>query len=49
MRRVRLAFLAALAVCLCSTAWGQGERCGAGKDLVVQALERISPEADRNY
>jgi uncharacterized caspase-like protein len=48
MRRVRLAFLAALAVCLCSTAWGQGERCGAGKDLVVQALERISPEADRS-
>jgi hypothetical protein len=27
-------------------AWGQGERCGAGKDLVVQALERIAPQSD---
>lgn len=28
-----------------ASAWGQGVRCGAGKDLVVQALERISPQA----
>lgn len=27
---------------------GQEARCGAGKDLVVQALERISPQSDRN-
>jgi uncharacterized caspase-like protein len=26
-------------------AWGQGERCGAGKDLVVQALERAGPQS----
>jgi len=35
------------ALCLCSTAQAQGARCGAGKDLVVQALERITPESDR--
>jgi uncharacterized caspase-like protein len=28
------------------SAWGQAERCGAGKDLVVQALERITPQSD---
>jgi hypothetical protein len=27
-------------------AWGQDDRCGAGKDLVVQALERISPQSN---
>jgi hypothetical protein len=32
-------------VLTCRLAWGQDARCGAGKDLVVQALERISPQA----
>jgi uncharacterized caspase-like protein len=27
-------------------AWGADDRCGAGKDLVVQALERVSPQSD---
>jgi uncharacterized caspase-like protein len=31
---------------VCSSARAQEERCGAGKDLVVQALERISPQSD---
>ena len=39
-----LALLAVLA-CLCASAPAQGVRCGAGKDLVVQALERISPQS----
>ena len=29
-----------------SSAWGQAERCGAGKDLVVQALERATAQSD---
>ncbi len=33
---------------ICLTASCQEARCGAGKDLVVQALERISPGADRS-
>jgi uncharacterized caspase-like protein len=47
-RRTRLASLALLAASagLCVPAWGQGVRCGAGKDLVVQALERITPQSD---
>jgi uncharacterized caspase-like protein len=36
----------ALGMCLCAPAWGADDRCGAGKDLVVQALERISPQSD---
>jgi hypothetical protein len=47
MKSARIAILGALAACACASAWGQGERCGAGKDLVVQALERITPESDR--
>jgi len=35
------------AVLVCVPAWGQGPRCGAGKDLVVQALERVTPQSDR--
>lgn len=31
-----------------SHATGQDSRCGAGRDLVVQALERISPQSDRS-
>ena len=38
-RSAALAFLAAFATC----AWAQEERCGAGKDMVVQALERVTP------
>jgi len=30
------------------SASAQGDRCGAGRDLVVQALERISPQADNS-
>ncbi len=47
-QRTRLASLALLAASagLCVPAWGQGVRCGAGKDLVVQALERITPQSD---
>ena len=38
----RIVILAACIV-LCVSANAQDDRCGAGKDLVVQALERISP------
>lgn len=41
-----IAFLVALLVCI--PARGQGPRCGAGKDLVVQALERVTPQSDRS-
>jgi uncharacterized caspase-like protein len=37
------AALALLAVIGCACARAQDERCGAGKDLVVQALERVTP------
>ncbi len=36
------------AVSVCSVAWGADDRCGAGKDLVVQALERVSPQSDNS-
>ena len=39
-----LALLAA-AFCACPKAPAQGIRCGAGQDLVVQALERITPQS----
>jgi uncharacterized caspase-like protein len=29
-----------------SSAWGQAERCGAGRDLVAQALERATAQSD---
>jgi hypothetical protein len=38
--------LLAIVAGVASSAWGQGERCGAGRDLVVQALERITPQSD---
>jgi len=38
--------LGALALCPCAPLRAQS--CGAGKDLVVQALERISPGSDRD-
>jgi Caspase domain len=45
VRLARLVLLAALTA-TCMPAWGQDDRCGAGKDLVVQALERISPQSN---
>ena len=39
-----LAVLAA-AACIPAPARGEDQRCGAGKDLVVQALERITPQS----
>ena len=49
-RSIRFALLAMLAASavICAPAWGQEQRCGAGKDLVVQALERISPQSDNS-
>ncbi len=40
-----LATLVALVLCVCLPARGESLRCGAGQDLVVQALERISPQS----
>jgi hypothetical protein len=50
MNRARFATGVLLtAIVLCgSHAVAQESRCGAGRDLVVQALERISPQSDRN-
>jgi len=47
MRSVGIATMAALAAFCCAAAQAQDARCGAGKDLVVQALERVTPESDR--
>ena len=41
--RVRTAAAALVAALACVCAHAQDERCGAGKDLVVQALERVTP------
>ena len=43
MLRSGAAALILLAALSCSCAGAQDERCGAGKDLVVQALERVRP------
>jgi len=43
-----LAGLLLIASLGCVSASAQDDRCGAGKDLVVQALERISPQADNS-
>ena len=44
--RLRAAVLVTLACALtCNLAHAQEERCGAGKDLVVQALERVTPSS----
>ena len=47
---IRLAWLVLLAVLAsaCAPAWSQDDRCGAGKDLVVQALERITPQSNND-
>ena len=36
----------ALAAFVGQSVQAQGERCGAGRDLVVQALERVTPASD---
>jgi hypothetical protein len=46
LSRAGCALLAAGVSIPAPLAWGQDMRCGAGKDLVVQALERISPQAN---
>ncbi len=47
MRIATFMLLTALTV-LSAQARAADDRCGAGKDLVVQALERISPTSDRS-
>ena len=44
--RMRIAACALLAA-FCAQTRAADDRCGAGKDLVVRALERISPTSDR--
>ena len=34
-----------MVLCVCHPACGESIRCGAGQDLVVQALERITPQS----
>lgn len=48
MKSRTIAVLLAVLASLCAPAWAQGPRCGAGKDLVVQALERVTPQSDRS-
>jgi len=47
LRRFRFAMLSLLAAALiaCPCAHAEGVRCGAGQDLIVQALERITPQS----
>ncbi len=49
-RSLRLAWLVLLGALPAAwmSAWSQDDRCGAGKDLVVQALERISPQSNND-
>jgi uncharacterized caspase-like protein len=46
-RQICLVLLSVVAS-VCPSAWGQAERCGAGRDLVVQALERVTPQSDNS-
>jgi hypothetical protein len=47
--RARAAIAFALLALLCSAgARGDDDRCGAGKDLVAQALERVRPTSDND-
>ena len=48
MTALRASVALLLAACACAPALTQGSRCGAGKDLVVQALERVTPQSDRS-
>jgi uncharacterized caspase-like protein len=45
--RLRVAVLTSLAAMLiaCPISRAQGARCGAGQDLIVQALERVTPQS----
>jgi uncharacterized caspase-like protein len=40
--------LLVVVACSCFSASGEDDRCGAGKDLVVQALERITPHSENS-
>jgi len=42
---IPVATLVALVLCVCLPARGESLRCGAGQDLVVQALERVTPQS----
>ena len=44
--RYALFVLAMVLACCCAPARGEDDRCGAGKDLVVRALERVTPQSD---
>ena len=48
MKAARVAFMAAVAALSSVAAQAEDARCGAGQDLVVQALERVTPDSDRN-
>jgi hypothetical protein len=48
MKAARVAFMAAVAALSSIAAQAEDARCGAGQDLVVQALERVTPDSDRN-
>jgi hypothetical protein len=48
MKAVRVALMAAAAGFSSVAAQAEDARCGAGQDLVVQALERVTPDSDRN-
>jgi hypothetical protein len=43
--RLQPIFFAALALLLCPPLHAQGNRCGAGRDLIVQALEHAGPQS----
>ena len=44
--RYALLILPAVLACCCAPARGEDDRCGAGKDLMVRALERVTPQSD---
>jgi Caspase domain len=48
MKMLLRAFAVFLTGCACVPAGAQGPRCGAGRDLIVQALERVTPQSDRD-
>jgi hypothetical protein len=48
MKAARVAFMAAVLASSSVAAQAEDARCGAGQDLVVQALERVTPDSDRN-
>jgi uncharacterized caspase-like protein len=43
--RILIAALLSACVCVCARASGESIRCGAGQDLVVQALEQFTPQS----